>query len=59
MRREENTDQLAAVSPDLRTLVSVGDSTDVYLFEIIDGGRDFRKIRTYSGKLPDASVDVM
>lgn len=41
---------LASFSPDLRTMVSVGDSTDVYIHEVIDGGRKFRKIATYSGK---------
>lgn len=29
-------------------MVSVGDSTDVYLFEVLDGGREFRKIKQYS-----------
>jgi hypothetical protein len=32
-------------------MVSVGDSTDVYLFEVIEGGREFRKIGVYSGEL--------
>jgi hypothetical protein len=41
----------ASFSPDLKTLVSVGDSTDVQLFEVIDGGREFREIATYHGKL--------
>jgi len=31
-------------------MVSVGDSTDVYLFEVIDGGREFKKIGVYSGE---------
>ncbi|KAI9637875.1 WD40-repeat-containing domain protein [Dioszegia hungarica] len=37
----------SSFSPDLKTLVSVGDSTDVQLFEVIDGGREFREIATY------------
>ena len=40
---------LASFSPDLRTMVSVGDSTDVHIHEVIDGGRKFRKIATYNG----------
>lgn len=41
----------ASLSPDLKQMVSVGDSPegDVYLFEVIDGGRDFRKIGVYNG----------
>jgi hypothetical protein len=31
-------------------MVSVGDSNEVYLFEVIGGGREFRKIGTYTGK---------
>jgi hypothetical protein len=31
-------------------MVCVGDSEDVHLFEVIDGGRDFRKVTTYKGK---------
>lgn len=39
----------SSLSPDLRTMVTVGDSkTDVYLYEVIDGGREFRKIGTYN-----------
>lgn len=38
----------ASISPDLKTMVSVGDSTDVSLFEIIDGGREFKRVATYS-----------
>lgn len=30
-------------------MVTVGDSTDVFLYEVIDGGREFRKIGVYSG----------
>lgn len=30
-------------------MVCVGDSEDVHLFEVIDGGRDFRKVTTYKG----------
>ncbi|WVF72104.1 hypothetical protein IAT40_006916 [Kwoniella sp. CBS 6097] len=37
----------SSLSPDLRTMVSVGDSTDVNVFEVIDGGREFRKIAVY------------
>nr|XP_019001991.1 uncharacterized protein I203_05127 [Kwoniella mangroviensis CBS 8507]OCF65452.1 hypothetical protein I203_05127 [Kwoniella mangroviensis CBS 8507] len=36
----------SSLSPDLRTMVSVGDSTEVSIFEVIDGGREFRKIAT-------------
>lgn len=32
-------------------MVCVGDSEDVHLFEVIDGGRDFRKVTTYKGSL--------
>ncbi len=32
-------------------MVSVGDSTDVYLFEVIDGGREFKRIGVYTGEL--------
>lgn len=38
----------SSLSPDLRTMVTVGDSTDVFLYEVIDGGREFRKIGTYN-----------
>lgn len=38
----------ASLSPDLRYLVSVGDSTDVNLFEVINEGRDLRKIAVYN-----------
>ena len=44
----------ASLSPDLRTMVSVGDSTDVYLFEVIDGGKDFRRIGVYTGSTDSA-----
>ncbi|OCF36577.1 hypothetical protein I316_01828 [Kwoniella heveanensis BCC8398] len=37
----------SSLSPDLKTMVSVGDSTDVNVFEVIDGGREFRKIAVY------------
>lgn len=40
----------ASLSPDLRTMVTVGDSADVYLYEVIDGGRKFRKIGVYTGE---------
>jgi len=33
-------------------MVSVGDSTDVYVFEVIDGGREFKRIGTYNGGQP-------
>lgn len=32
-------------------MVSVGDSTDVYLFQVLQGGQEFRKIRTLNGEL--------
>ncbi|WWD16043.1 hypothetical protein CI109_100468 [Kwoniella shandongensis] len=38
----------SSLSPDLKTMVSVGDSTEVSVFEVIDGGRDFRKIAVYN-----------
>ncbi|WVO20833.1 uncharacterized protein IAS62_002133 [Cryptococcus decagattii] len=38
----------SSLSPDLRYLVSVGDSTDVNLFEVINEGRDLRKIAVYN-----------
>ncbi|KAL0254052.1 hypothetical protein I308_101431 [Cryptococcus tetragattii IND107] len=38
----------SSLSPDLRYLVSVGDSTDVSLFEVINEGRDLRKIAVYN-----------
>lgn len=28
-------------------MVSVGDSNEVYLFDVMGGGREFKKIRTY------------
>ena len=31
-------------------MVSVGDSTDVFLFEVIDGGREFKRIGVYNGE---------
>lgn len=37
----------SSLSPDLRTMVTVGDSTDVYLHEVIDGGTRFRPIGVY------------
>lgn len=40
----------ASLSPDLHYLVSVGDSTDVNLFEVINEGRDLRKIAVYNGE---------
>ncbi|WWC89956.1 uncharacterized protein L201_004885 [Kwoniella dendrophila CBS 6074] len=43
----------SSLSPDLKTMVSVGDSTEVSIFEIIDGGREFRKIAVY-----DAATDA-
>jgi hypothetical protein len=30
-------------------MVCVGDSEDVHLFEVIDGGREFHKVTTYKG----------
>ncbi|WVQ78405.1 hypothetical protein IAT38_000491 [Cryptococcus sp. DSM 104549] len=38
----------SSLSPDLKHMVSVGDSTDVNLFEVVDGGREFRKIAVYN-----------
>ncbi|WVR05161.1 hypothetical protein IAU60_002173 [Kwoniella sp. DSM 27419] len=38
----------SSISPDLRMMVSVGDSTDVNVFEVVEGGRDFRKIAVYN-----------
>ncbi|WWC69372.1 uncharacterized protein I206_103311 [Kwoniella pini CBS 10737] len=43
----------SSLSPDLKTMVSVGDSTEVTIFEVIDGGREFRKIAVY-----DAATDA-
>ncbi|ODN83234.1 hypothetical protein L202_01414 [Cryptococcus amylolentus CBS 6039] len=37
----------SSLSPDLRHMVSVGDSTDVDIFEI-DGSRQFRKVATFT-----------
>ena len=30
-------------------MVCVGDSEDVHLFEVVDGGREFHKVTTYKG----------
>ncbi|KAL1405486.1 hypothetical protein Q8F55_009120 [Vanrija albida] len=38
----------SSLSPDLRTMVTVGDSTEVFIYEVLDGGREFRKIGVYS-----------
>ncbi|CAK9786904.1 unnamed protein product [Cutaneotrichosporon oleaginosum] len=38
----------SSLSPDLRTMVTVGDSTDVYLHEVLDGGQGFRRIGVYN-----------
>lgn len=38
----------SSLSPDLRTMVTVGDSTDVYLHEVLDGGTSFRRIGVYN-----------
>ncbi|RXK35143.1 hypothetical protein M231_07591 [Tremella mesenterica] len=38
----------SSISPDLSTLVSVGDSTEINLFQVIDGGREFKKIAVYN-----------
>ncbi|CAD6581228.1 MAG: hypothetical protein TREMPRED_002944 [Tremellales sp. Tagirdzhanova-0007] len=38
----------SSLSPDLKTMVSVGDSTDVYLFEVVNGGREFKRIGIYN-----------
>jgi hypothetical protein len=46
----KKADNSASLSPDLQHMVCVGDSEDVHLFEVIDGGRDFRKVTTYKGK---------
>ncbi|KAJ9124866.1 hypothetical protein QFC24_002795 [Naganishia onofrii] len=37
----------SSLSPDGRTLICVGDNHEVYLYEVISGGSDFRLIRTY------------
>ena len=34
----------------MKTLVSVGDSSEVYLLQVIDGGREFKRIGTYNGE---------
>ena len=34
----------------MKTMVSVGDSSEVYLLQVIDGGREFKRIGTYSGR---------
>ena len=44
-----SADPVASLSPDLKNMVCVGDSEDVHLFEVIDGGRDFQKVTTYKG----------
>ncbi|KAK4687467.1 hypothetical protein P7C73_g2638, partial [Tremellales sp. Uapishka_1] len=41
----------SSLSPDLKTMVTVGDSTDVFLFEVVEGGKEFRKIGVYTGTL--------
>ncbi|WOO85523.1 putative protein [Vanrija pseudolonga] len=38
----------SSLSPDLRTMVTVGDSTEVFIYEVLDGGKEFRKIGVYS-----------
>ncbi|BEI91660.1 uncharacterized protein CcaverHIS019_0404800 [Cutaneotrichosporon cavernicola] len=38
----------SSLSPDLRTMVTVGDSTDVFLHEVLDGGQNFRRIGVYN-----------
>ncbi|GMK59394.1 hypothetical protein CspeluHIS016_0704090, partial [Cutaneotrichosporon spelunceum] len=38
----------SSLSPDLRTMVTVGDSTDVFLHEVLDGGQGFRRIGVYN-----------
>lgn len=37
------------MSPDGKTMLAVGDTNDVHLFETVGGGREFRKIGTYKG----------
>lgn len=44
-------ERIASFSPDLKTMISVGDSTEVQIFEVNDGGRDFRPITSYTGNL--------
>jgi hypothetical protein len=36
-------------------MVSVGDSNEVHLFEVVGGGIEFRKVATYTGE----SCDVL
>lgn len=38
---------IASLSPDGRTMICVGDNHELYLYEVISGGVDFRLIRTY------------
>jgi Tol biopolymer transport system component len=39
----------ASVSPDGTTMLVVGDTNDVFLYEIRGGGREFNKIARYEG----------
>lgn len=47
MVSEAMAEPSASLSPDMKTMVSVGDSTDVYLFSLDGGGRGFRPIGVY------------
>ncbi|KAL7424464.1 hypothetical protein Q5752_000148 [Cryptotrichosporon argae] len=39
----------SSLSPDLRYMVTVGDTTDVFLHEVVKGGKEFRNVGVYSG----------
>lgn len=41
---------LASLSPDLKTMITVGDTTEVYLYEVVGGGSEFRRIGVYKGE---------
>lgn len=40
---------VASVSPDGTTMLVVGDTNDVFLYEVRSGGREFNKIARYEG----------
>lgn len=42
-----NSPLSASLSPDGKTMICVGDNHELYLYEVISGGIDFRLIRTY------------
>ena len=42
-----NESPIASLSPDGKTMICVGDNHELYLYEVISGGVDFRLIRTY------------